>query len=60
METQYFEFLKHLIRFNRRIYLDHNATTYMSSRVQHKMNQVVKDHYGNPSSFYTVEQSGRS
>ena len=54
MEIQYFEFLKHLIRFNRTVYLDHNATTYVSSRVQHKMNQVLKDHYGNPSSFYGI------
>ena len=54
MEIQYFEFLKHLIRFNRTVYLDHNATTKVSSRVQHKMNQVLKDHYGNPSSFYGI------
>jgi cysteine desulfurase len=52
MEIQYFEFIKHLIRFNRYVYLDHNATTMVSSRVQRKMNQVLKDHYGNPSSFY--------
>ena len=52
MEIQYFEFLKHLIRFNRHVYLDHNATTNVSSHVQRKMNQVLKDHYGNPSSFY--------
>jgi cysteine sulfinate desulfinase/cysteine desulfurase-like protein len=60
METQYVEFLKHLIRFNRYVYLDPNATTNVNSRVQRKMNQVLKDHYGNPSSFYTVEESGRS
>jgi cysteine desulfurase len=54
MEIQYFEFLKRLIRFNRYVYLDHNATTYVSSRVQRKMNQVLKDHYGNPSSFYGI------
>lgn len=52
MEIQYFEFLKHLIRFNRHVYLDHNATTPVSIRVQRKMNQVLKYHYGNPSSFY--------
>jgi cysteine desulfurase len=52
MEIQYFEFLKHLIRFNRYVYFDHNATTSVSPRVQRKMNQVLKDHYGNPSSFY--------
>ena len=54
MEIQYFEFLKHLIRFNRYVYLDHNATTNVSSNVQRRMNQVLKDHYGNPSSFYGI------
>jgi rhodanese-related sulfurtransferase len=54
METQYFEFLRYLIRFNRYVYLDHNPTTKVSSRVQRKMNQVLKDHYGNPSSFYGI------
>lgn len=54
MEIQHFEFLKHLIRFNRHVYLDHNATTHVSSRVQRTMNQVLKHHYGNPSSFYGI------
>jgi len=54
MEFQYFEFLKHLIRFNRQVYLDHNATTPVSGRVQTKMNQALKYHYGNPSSFYAM------
>ena len=54
MEIQYFEFLKHLIRFNRTVYLDHNATTSVSSGVQRKMNKVLRDHYGNPSSFYGI------
>jgi cysteine sulfinate desulfinase/cysteine desulfurase-like protein len=54
MEIQYFEFLKHLIRFNHYVYLDHNATTYVSSHVRRKMNQVLNDHYGNPSSFYGI------
>jgi cysteine desulfurase len=52
MEIQYFEFLKHLIRFNRHIYLDHNATTPVSGNVRRKMSQVLNSHYGNPSSFY--------
>jgi cysteine desulfurase len=52
MEIKYFAFLKHLIRFNRQVYFDHNATTPISSHVQGKMNQVLKNHYGNPSSFY--------
>ncbi|HSL31099.1 MAG TPA: aminotransferase class V-fold PLP-dependent enzyme [Anaerolineales bacterium] len=54
MDIQHLEFLKHLIRFNRHVYLDHNATTDVSSRVRHKMNQVLKNHYGNPSSFYSI------
>jgi len=54
MEIQYFEFLKHLIRFNRTVYLDHNATTHVSTSVRREMNQVLKDHYGNPSSFYGI------
>lgn len=54
MEIKYFEFLKHLVRFNRHVYLDHNATTEVSHRVRHRMNQVLKYHYGNPSSFYSI------
>lgn len=52
MEIQHLEFLKHLIRFNRQVYLDHNATTPVSSSVRKKMGDVLKHHYGNPSSFY--------
>ncbi|HSO11730.1 MAG TPA: aminotransferase class V-fold PLP-dependent enzyme [Anaerolineales bacterium] len=54
MEIQYFEFLKHLVRFNRKVYLDHNATTPVSGRVRRRMNQVLKYQYGNPSSFYGI------
>lgn len=54
MNIQYFEFIKHLIRFNRRVYLDHNATTPVSSSVQRAMNGVLRSHYGNPSSFYSM------
>ncbi len=54
MEIQYFSFLKHLIRFNRRVYLDHNATTPVSTRVRKAMEQVLKHQYGNPSSFYEM------
>ncbi len=52
MELRYFEFLKHLIRFNRQVYLDHNATTPVSDHVRRKMEQVLRNQYGNPSSFY--------
>ncbi|NOH03783.1 MAG: aminotransferase class V-fold PLP-dependent enzyme [Chloroflexi bacterium] len=52
MEIQYFEFLKYLVRFNRQVYLDHNATTPVGDRVRSKMERVLKYQYGNPSSFY--------
>jgi cysteine desulfurase len=54
MEIQYFEVLKHLVHFNRQVYLDHNATTPVSARVRKKMEQVLKYQYGNPSSFYGI------
>lgn len=54
MEIKYFAFVKYLIRFNRRVYLDHNATTPVSSHVQRKMDRALKHHYGNPSSFYGI------
>lgn len=54
MEITYFAFLNHLIRFNRHVYLDHNATTPVSSHVQSKMDQALKYHFGNPSSFYRM------
>ena len=51
MEIEQLEFLKHVFHFKRQVYLDHNATTPVSSRVR-KMNDVLKSHYGNASSFY--------
>jgi cysteine desulfurase len=54
METKYFAFLKHLIRFNRQVYLDHNATTPVSNHVRRKMDQALKNYFGNPSSFYGI------
>jgi cysteine desulfurase len=41
-----------LVRFKRRVYLDHNATTYVSKRVRRIMNRVLKYYWGNPSSAY--------
>lgn len=52
MEIQQLEFLKHLLRFKRHVYLDHNATTKVSRRVRRKMNHVLKHCYGNPSASY--------
>ncbi len=38
--------------FERNVYLDNNATTYVSSPVRKTMNRVLKYHWGNPSSGY--------
>ena len=60
MEIQYFSFLKHLIRFNRHVYLDHNATTPVSDRVRKAMGRVLKYQYGNPSSLYEMGRKAAS
>lgn len=54
MEIEQLEFLKHIFRFNRHVYLDHNATTPVSGSVRRKMNHALKYQYGNPSSFYGI------
>lgn len=54
MEIQQLVFLKHVIRFRRRVYLDYNATTPVSSRVRQAMERVLRVHYGNPASFYRL------
>jgi len=38
--------------FKRNVYLDFNATTYVSISVRRTMNRVLKYHWGNPSSGY--------
>jgi len=38
--------------FKRNVYLDNNATTYVSSHVRKTMNRVLKHNWGNPSSGY--------
>lgn len=60
MEFKYFEFVKYLIRFNRQVYLDHNATTPVSDHVREKMDQALRHHYGNPSSFYDMGRKSAS
>jgi len=54
MDPRQLEFLKHLLRFKRRVYLDHNATTPVSRPVRRRMNRVLKHCYGNPSSLYAL------
>ena len=36
------------------IYLDNNATTPLDPRVQKKMTEFLKEHFGNPSSLYPI------
>lgn len=43
-----------MFRLQRNVYLDNNATTPISVRVQKKMMSVLKRHYGNPSSQYQL------
>lgn len=38
--------------FKRNVYLDNNATTYVSDPVRKTMNRVLKYHQGNPSAGY--------
>jgi cysteine desulfurase len=52
MEIEKLAFLKHVFHIRRQVYLDHNATTPVSPRVQRKMSQALKSNYGNASSFY--------
>lgn len=54
MEVGHLEFLKHLVIFKRKVYLDYNATTNVSRKVRRKMNRVLKYNYGNPSSLYGI------
>lgn len=52
MQTDYFEQLRRFVSFNRDVYLDNNATTYVSKRVRRIMKRVLKYYWGNPSSAY--------
>lgn len=54
MHLGQFEFLKYVFRSKRQVYLDHNATTDVSRSVRRAMNQILKRHYGNPSSLYRI------
>jgi cysteine desulfurase len=38
--------------FRRKVYLDNNATTPVAAAARRRMNQVLKENYGNPSSLY--------
>lgn len=54
MGADFFEQLRHLFRLKREVYLDHNATTYASKRVQRVMKRVLKYYWGNASSAYRL------
>jgi cysteine desulfurase len=46
-----------MLRLRRRAYLDNNATTEVSPRVQRVMRDVLKNCYGNPSSRYRIARA---
>jgi cysteine desulfurase len=52
MGTVFFEQLRHRFRFKKYVYLDNNATTYVSKPVRRIMKRVLKYYWGNPSSAY--------
>jgi cysteine desulfurase len=52
MGTDFFEQLRHHFRFKKHVYLDNNATTYVSKHVRRVMKRVLKYYWGNPSSAY--------
>lgn len=54
MEIRQLVSLRHLFSFKKHVYLDHNATTNVSSYVRRTMNRVLKKYYGNPSSLYDI------
>jgi len=47
------------VKYNARIYLDHNATTPLSPEVKGIMLQHMEDDYGNPSSIYQEGKKAR-
>ena len=48
-----------LVTRNKRIYLDHSATTPLDPRVLEAMLPYLSDHWGNPSSLYVEAQEAR-
>ena len=43
-----------MFRLQRKVYFDSNATTNVSRRVRRRIDRVLKQHYGNPSSLYAL------
>lgn len=46
-----------MFRFRKEIYLDNNATTKITRRVRNRINYVLKNCYGNPSSIYRISHN---
>jgi cysteine desulfurase len=60
MEIQFLRQIGRHFRFKQNVYLDHNATTYVSKRVRRRMKRVLKYYWGNPSSaYYMGKRSAR-
>ncbi len=44
---------------NRLVYMDHAATTFIKQEVVETMLPFLKDHFGNPSSLYSIGREGK-
>ncbi|MDQ1275809.1 MAG: cysteine desulfurase [Euryarchaeota archaeon] len=44
---------------NRFVYMDHAATTFIKQEVVESMLPFLKDHFGNPSSLYSIGREGK-
>jgi selenocysteine lyase/cysteine desulfurase len=54
MDLKQFYYLKEVLRSKRTVYLDNNATTQPGNAVIKCMHTIMKYHYGNPSSLYSI------
>ena len=59
MEIEQLEFLKRVVHFNRYVYLDHNATTNVSSHVRRAMDRALTDG-PHPLSLYSIARKSAS
>ena len=51
--------VKRRMKMNKRIYLDHSATTYTKPEVLEEMLPVFNEYFGNPSSIYSYGREAK-
>jgi len=47
------------MREKRFVYMDHAATTFIKPEVAESMLPFLKEHFGNPSSLYSIGREGK-